>query len=59
MSWGTSLLAGANMFGTMVAVALPSGILGLTGACMSVDDAEAVQNALYECYSIEVGWLVM
>ena len=53
-SWGTSLLAGADMFGTMVTVALPSGVLGLSGTSMSVDDAEAVQNTLYERYNIEV-----
>ena len=52
--WGTSLLASADMFGAMVAVPLPDGVLGLSGDNMNLDDAETVQNLLHRKYNIEV-----
>ena len=53
-AWGTSLLADINMFGSMVVVALPNGVLGLQGDQLLYDDAEVVQDALYYQYKIEV-----
>ena len=53
-AWGTSLLADISMFGSMIVVALPNGVLGLHGNQLVYDDAEVVQDALYYQYKIEV-----
>ena len=51
-AWGTELLADAAMFGPMVLVALPEGILGERGP-YSYQHAETVQNSLYHHFNIE------
>ena len=51
-AWGTELLANAAMFGPMVLVALPEGILGERGP-YSYQHAETVQNSLYHHFNIE------
>ena len=57
--WGTSLLAGENMFGPMVLVELPSGVVSEADQkLVKYDHAEIVQNRLYHGFQIEVccGW---
>eukprot|EP00731_Ephydatia_muelleri_P028162 Em0019g1035a len=54
-AWGTSLLAGENMFGPMVLVELPSGIIpNEDQRSIKYDHAEIVQNKLYHGFQIEV-----
>lgn len=53
-AWGTSLLAGENMFGPMVLVELPSGITPNDQRSIKYDHAEIVQNKLYHGFQIEV-----
>ena len=53
-AWGTELLADSSLFGSMVVVGLPEGILGLKGKDLTYSDAERVQNTLYHRFKIEV-----
>ncbi len=53
-TWNTELLADSSLFGSMVVVALPHGVMGLDKDQLTYSDAEQVQNALYHRYKIEV-----
>ena len=63
-AWNTQLLADPALFGSMVLVALPDGVVGPVqdGAlpktefqrCYTYESAEIVQNALFYKFSIEV-----
>ena len=52
-AWDTGLLADPSLFGAMVLVALPEGVLG-SRAPHTYDAAERVQNGLFHEFKIEV-----
>ena len=52
-AWGTGLLADLSLFGSMVLVALPDGVLQ-SSPPYTYDAAERVQNALFHEFKIEV-----
>ena len=53
--WHTELLADSSLFGPMITVGLPDGVMGMKAVGqLTYSDAEKVQNALYYGYKIEV-----
>lgn len=52
-AWGTGLLADPSLFGSMVLVALPDGVLR-SSPPYTYDTAERVQNILFREFKIEV-----
>ena len=59
-AWDTRLLANKDMFGAMVLVALPEGIVGDRDQTVyNYDNAEMVQNILHHEFKIEVGYVVV
>lgn len=58
-AWGTSLLADPELFGPMVLVALPEGQQKQRSeVSYTYESAEAVQNALFHEFNIEVGGML-
>ena len=51
-AWGTDLLCDISLFGPMVLVALPKGVVG--ESAVTYEDAERVQDTLYHQFKIEV-----
>ena len=53
-AWGTELLADSTLFGPMVLVALPGGVVRGQEGPYSYEHAETIQNRLYKQFNIEV-----